>query len=537
MRGGRGPGAAIAVLWAAAVLSQPAMEGGGADGRPMHPPDEAVYLVLQCKRVVCAEGYPDKIPPRSDIVLRWSLGGLQPGASYRAVFELFDLGILVWHVTSALSITDADGFHVQLPVLNAGLYTWELSVHGAMLVARDDRSDNIQPNLLARVSNTFTIVNSIDHVVSVLPAKSRDEAGGVAPAASLPESSACQVQTLRLCQGTCRAHERHGADCIQTQAVPPESCSGTNTSATSPLFAMYVLNVPGEDERWQRMLRALEDSFLPGPLLHRFDTVPLDDYRVVEYPEDLFEHISWVQRYSNLLSHVEAWQHFSTDPDADDNAWALFFEDDIVVHPEVRGDRRRVGGILDDGFALGAAEGFVYLGLCGMKTAEQVRREWKDRPLPPPPEGYGTGSLPDGWLEITGPHGPLYLHRETNTYTVHPPLSPGVRSGGVDATCKRAGHGVEHIKGCGTCLHAYGVAKWRAKTLWRQLESLPDHESLHPIMFPPDSLTLDVYLFQAMVEGLLPMVWNLGANLTDPSCSQNKGLAFQDSYLPGGILY
>jgi GR25 family glycosyltransferase involved in LPS biosynthesis len=356
----------------------------------------------------------------------------------------------------------------------------------------------------------------------------------VAPAVSLPESSACQVQTLRLCQGTCRAHGHHGGNCVQTKAGPPESCDGASTSVTSPLFAMYVLNVPGEDERWRRMLRVLEDSFLPGPLVHRFDTVPLDDYRIVEYPEKLFEHISWPQRYSNLLSHVEAWQHFSTDPDADDNAWALFFEDDIVVHPDVRGDRRRLGAILKDGFALGAVEGFVYLGLCGMKTVEQVQREWKDKPQGAIAQGYRAGSLQDGWLAINGPHGPLYLHRETNTYTVHPPLSPGVESSG--ATCKHAGHGVEHIKGCGTCLHAYGVAKWRAKTLWRQLESIP-WEEMHPITYPPDALTLDVYLFQAMVGGVLPMVWNLGANLTDPSHSGNQGLAFQDSYLPGGILY
>ena len=49
---------------------------------------------------------------------------------------------------------------------------------------------------------------------------------------------------------------------------------------------MYVLNVPGEDERWLRMLRVLEESFPPGALVHRFDTVSLEDDRIVEYPGD-----------------------------------------------------------------------------------------------------------------------------------------------------------------------------------------------------------------------------------------------------------
>ena len=209
----------------------------------------------------------------------------------------------------------------------------------------------------------------------------------------------------------------------------------------------------------------------PWLLVHRFDTVPLDDFCVVEYPENqaFFEHISSQQRHSNLLSHVDAWQHFATDADAADNDWALFFEHDIVVHAEVRGDTKRVKAILEHGFALGAMEGFVYLGLCGLKSAEQVKKEWLDgvtdghRTLA---KGYGTG-LPDGWLALCGPpHGPLYLGTERNTYTVHAPLGPGAGSAG-DATFKEAGHGVEHIKGCGTCLHAYGVAKakWRAKTL------------------------------------------------------------------------
>ena len=56
---------------------------------------------------------------------------------------------------------------------------------------------------------------------------------------------------------------------------------------------------------WQRMLRVLEESFLPGTRVHRFETVDLDDHRIRDYQPPLREHLSWPQRFSNLLSHIE----------------------------------------------------------------------------------------------------------------------------------------------------------------------------------------------------------------------------------------
>jgi hypothetical protein len=467
--------------------------------------------------------------------------GVYQGARYEASWRLVKLGLTVheeWRQFHGAVEQDdqAQRISFAVPPLPAGRYVEHFEVYDACGLSESLSTYNEDDGRLR-------LLSKLNIVVDVEEAEKGDSIYRVsvphASAEPLPESSVCKVQTFRSCNGTYRPDETRCRFCAEHKAEPRERCQDARTS---PLFALYVLNVPGEDDRWRRMLHVLEESFLPpGLLVHRFDTVPLDDYRVVEYPENqaLFEHISSQQRYSNLLSHVDAWQHFATDADAADNDWALFFEDDIVVHAEVRGDTKRVTAILEHGFALGAMEGFVYLGLCGMKSAEQVKREWldgvTDGHLRTIAEGYDTGRLPDGWLALSGPHGPLYLDTESNTYTVHAPLGPGAGSTG-DTTFKVAGHGVEHIKGCGTCLHAYGVAKWRAKTLWRQLNSIPWRKN-HPVTYPPDSVTLDVYLFQAMLGGVLPMVWNLGANLMGPSNPFHTGLTFQDSFLPGGILY
>ena len=523
------------------IISSPASPGSSTPER-CHPED----VLLSIKGVsepVAADQLSWRIAAGRAAQVDNYVLGVHQGARYEANWRLVKLGFTVHEEWMQFHGAVEQGDQSQrisfvVPPLPAGRYNERLEVFDACGLSSSLSELELEDQRVRLLAGR-------NLVVDVEEAEKGDSIYRVsvprasASAAPLPESSVCKVQTLRSCNGTYWPDKPRCRFCAQHTAEPRERCQDARTS---PLFAMYVLNVPGEDDRWRRMLRVLEESFLPpGLLVHRFDTVPLDDYRIVDYPEkkELFEHISSQQRHSNLLSHVDAWQHFATDTDAADNDWALFFEDDIVFHAEVRGDSRRVTAILEHGFALGAIEGFVYLGLCGMKSAEQVKREWLDDfidgDLRTLAEGYGTGRLPDGWLALSGPHGPLYLDTESNTYTVHAPLGPGAGSAG-NATYKDAGHGVEHIKGCGTCLHAYGVAKWRAKTLWRQLNSIPWREN-HPITSPPDSVTLDVYLFQAMVGGVFPMVWNLGANLTAPSNPSHTGLTFQDSFLPGGILY
>jgi len=233
-----------------------------------------------------------------------------------------------------------------------------------------------------------------------------------------------------------------------------------------------------------------------------------------------------------------AWQHFATDPLAANDSWALFFEDDCIFHPDLRGDRARVEAILGEAFDLAQHEGFAYLGLCGMKAEDAVRRSWAADASEMKPCGHGSRASSRGWREIHGPHGTLYLHVPTNTYSSHAPGSAGsgFRAGTKCATV-HAAHGVEYVKGCGTCLHAYGVSKWRAATLWSELETIP-WPDYHPLTEEPDMLTLDAYLFHAMVSGVLPMVWNVGANLTrDPGDLSYRGMLYQDAELPGGILY
>jgi len=44
-----------------------------------------------------------------------------------------------------------------------------------------------------------------------------------------------------------------------------------------------------------------------------------------------------------------------------------------------------------------------------------------------------------------------------------------------------------------------------------------------------DALTLDVYLFHAMLRGMMPLVWNVGSNLTHPTSPQLQGMLYQVS--------
>jgi len=62
----------------------------------------------------------------------------------------------------------------------------------------------------------------------------------------------------------------------------------------------------GQDEQWQRMQHVLAESCAPGPRVHRFEKVALDDQRISAYRPSIVEHSSWPQRYSNLLTHIEA---------------------------------------------------------------------------------------------------------------------------------------------------------------------------------------------------------------------------------------
>jgi hypothetical protein len=270
----------VAVLCAAAVRCHAE--------RRVHPADQTVSIVLGCKREHCAEGYPDKIPANSDIALRWKFSGLVLGANYQLVFDLYPTD---FYASNEIHIAaDGETFHQRLPALSPGQYSWALSVYGATVLTEGETSEGVEPHLLARSTNAFTVVATVDEAVHVPAAPPRAAAGrGRASHALQHEDSTCQMQSLRLCELPCDESDGPGSSvrgCVRAAAVPPERCA-RNESAPPPassIFAMYVLNVPGEDDRWLRMLRVLEESFPPGALVHRFDTVSLEDDRIVEYP-------------------------------------------------------------------------------------------------------------------------------------------------------------------------------------------------------------------------------------------------------------
>mmetsp|Transcript_7367 Transcript_7367/g.10818 ORF Transcript_7367/g.10818 Transcript_7367/m.10818 type:complete len:557 (+) Transcript_7367:312-1982(+) len=498
-----------------------------------HPSDVSV-AIHHLKSNFVPTGYPDTVPVNVEILLFWSINGMFPTALYEIVFNTVNqYGTLVHSDTRVQSDVYEMDFSVHVPALEAGTYHVSLAVYDATIMLLQTSGEEENLDLLCARRIAFTVVESIDKVFSV-PRRTEHSA-------NVTKSEEPQVETMRLMSGVCMpgSDSNLRGECVRVVAMPLNSePPQRNASAVS---AMYVLNVPGEDERWQRMLRVLEESCVPGPRVHRFETVPLDDDRILEYQPPIMEHISWPQRYSNLLTHVEAWQHFATDPTAADDSWSLFFEDDIVFHPDVRGDRARVEAALAEGFALGAREGFVYLGLCAMKSSDEVKRssasarDSHDSDFPHDSNRSDDSHGSRDWETIHGPHGTLYLHLATRTYTSYPPRSAHAEGREGGSTVHRA-HGLEFTKGCGTCLHAYAVAKWRAATLWQHLHDLPWPPG-HPLTWEPDALTLDVYLFHAMLRGMMPLVWNVGSNLTHPTSPQLQGMLYQDAELPGGILY
>jgi hypothetical protein len=465
-------------------------------------------------------------------------------------------GYIVYDNTALLQPSDvqplhADAYneplHLRLSSLEAGNYVVKFEVHDAITFWERSSSRLIldlhqfggeyEDYLLCKYDRKLHVVSSIDTLQSVPHPVIRDTASHHHDTAS---QHAPRVETVRL--GSTQKQKENGIG-----GEGSKETAAASVVSASVVSVVYVLNVPGEDDRWQRMLSVLDESVAPGPRVHRFDTVSLTDYRILEYSPSLVDvtetggnpisgadSISWAQRYSNLLTHVEVWEHFSTDTDADADSWALVFEDDIVVHPDLRGQRALIEAQLAQGFALGTREGFVYLGLCGFKSGELVQSD-PEQHVSAPSAPHTHGVLAHEWQEVHGPHGSLYLHKPTNTYTAYPPGDAGAGGGVPPPLSVYTAHGVEFVKGCGTCLHAYGVTKWRAASLWSQIESIPWPPG-HPLTEPPDAVTLDAYLFHAMNSRVLPMVWCIGCNLTYRGAGY-RGIMHQDAELPGGILY
>ncbi|KAG0559458.1 hypothetical protein M758_10G103200 [Ceratodon purpureus] len=121
-----------------------------------------------------------------------------------------------------------------------------------------------------------------------------------------------------------------------------------------------------------------------------------------------------LKMFSHRMAHTGMLFDFVNDQTAKMNSWRFFFEDDIEIHPDVTIEDARIA--LAKGMEIGAADGIIYLGICGPGKQD---------------------------------------------------LEPAVKL--VRGVTARRSHG--------TCTHAYGVTKWRAAGLLSYLDKVkvPEH--------------------------------------------------------------
>ena len=246
------------------------------------------------------------------------------------------------------------------------------------------------------------------------------------------------------------------------------------------ILKAYVLNVPGDNHRWNRMVKLFQP--LQDIKLVRWSPVPLNDPRIFNYVPQLDE--LWEQQvYSNQLSFKDAWTFFADDGPAED--WALFLEDDIEFHPTIKDNQHKILLAIQEGLELGKADGFVYLGVCNGKTGTMG---WKAACCPK-----------QEILEI-------HHHHYINCSAVEL-------------------NGIVYQRGCGSCIHAYAMTRWRAKTLYETVVPFPNKYG------HPESIYLDfnIRMWNSLESGLevnVPL-WVVGSNLISPVNPTHFGILFQ----------
>ncbi len=253
------------------------------------------------------------------------------------------------------------------------------------------------------------------------------------------------------------------------------------TQSDGFLLNAFVLNVPGVDFRWNRMLK-LFDPLKHAIKLIRWPTVPIDDERITSYKPDLKE--LWEKQvFSNQLSFKDSWGYFAED--GVDEDWALFMEDDVSFHPAIRENPDLLLAAIKTGLNLGNDDGFVYLGICNGQT----------------------GSL--GWKKVCCPN-------------------PGTEYKSIlNISCERLEiNGTVFQRGCGSCLHAYAMTRWRAKTLY---ETVVPFENQYG---HPESIYLDFNVRmwnspESRLEVTIPL-WVIGSDLTSPVNPTHFGICYQD---------
>lgn len=179
---------------------------------------------------------------------------------------------------------------------------------------------------------------------------------------------------------------------------------------------------------------------------------------------------------SNKLSFVDLWRDIAADSSREEHDWTFVFEDDVAVATEANatsggGGSAPVFNISDYGPLLREllsnrrvrdVDGIVYLGSCGPTFP----------PTPDPVLRHG----PDGFLTSRRQHG--------------------------------------------FCMHATGVTKWRARSMYADVVSFVQQPNQQV-----DALDVSMNSW-AKRSGIYPYLF--GADRTSPQARDHRGLVYQD---------
>lgn len=189
-------------------------------------------------------------------------------------------------------------------------------------------------------------------------------------------------------------------------------------------------------------------------------------------------------------AHRHAWARHAADPAADDADWAFFFEDDVAVTPPLRGADVHVAWRRVIASPEARLRGFVSLGLCGQ---------------------FGNFSAAALTRVVTA--GERLGARATATASVDVAMT------------------------CGVCMHAYGVRRDVARSLWAHLDADSPHQgwdcnateaALGGAGPGPHAVVNADSALMSVCTTTLRSAPLVGANLASPLVEDHKGVFFQD---------
>jgi hypothetical protein len=125
------------------------------------------------------------------------------------------------------------------------------------------------------------------------------------------------------------------------------------------------------DRRYNSSMKVLSE--LNIQLVERMVPFPWDSERVDKALERYagsrkFNTERFLRSYSNQLTFVNYFRKFVNDKSAKLDSWRFFFENDIALHPAVTAHEARAAIL--EGMQLAAADGMLYLGICGPRGCE-----------------------------------------------------------------------------------------------------------------------------------------------------------------------